>query len=407
MLVEQRQRRLHADEDTQEERGHFEDRPIREAVARANLTRAEGQRQGHERQHHRLTEKHPRVPVRARHGLGRVEQRHRGNDAGHQQGVGPEAADLQWAGRAGVLLDVAGAFVGMRVERVPEPVDCQQQAVGDEPRLPERQGPEEVDPLEITEKQWRIADRQQAAAAVADQKDEEHDRVGHDPPLSVGLQKRPHQQHGGTGRADETGGEGTDTEKRGVDGGRGLEVALDPHTAGDAIEREEEHDERHVFRQHRVGEDGAGHAPRWTGGGRPDDAVRREVEVDRMPVHEGVVAQCDHCQPAGHQQFAGVVLPPVREVRRERQDRDGRKQEREGQHRERRRRGADATRVAGSRRMGCVVGGRIVGGVWGRLCLHQQITTMLRPAEGGRSGVGHQKGGDPGKRSGRRRRGGG
>ena len=244
------------------------------------------------------------MPVRAGHGLGRVEQCHRRDDARHQQGVRPQTADRERSGQACVTLDVAGALVGMRVERVPEPVDREQQAVGDQPRLPERQCPEEVDALEIAEEQRRIADRQQTATAVADHEDEEHDRMGHDPPLAVGFQERPHQQHGGAGRTDETRGEGAYSKKRGVDRGRGLQVALDPHTAGDAVEREEENDERHVFRQHRVGEDGAGHAPRRTVRSRPDDAVSREVEINRMPVHEGVVTQCDQREAAGYEQLA-------------------------------------------------------------------------------------------------------
>ena len=337
------------------------------------------------------------MPVRAGHGLGRVEHSHRRNHAGHQQGVWPQAADLERPGQTDIATDVSGPLVRIGVEGVPEPVDRQQDRIGDKPWLPERQGPEEVDPLQIAEEQWRVADRQQAAAAVADQEDEEYDRVGDDPPLAVGLQKRPHQQHGGAGRPDETGGKGSHSEKRGVDGGRGLKVTLDPHTTGDAVEREQQHDERHIFRQHRVGEDGTGHAPRWPGRGRLDETVRGEVEVDRMPVHEGVVGQCDEREPAGHEQFAGVVFPPVREVRRERQDRDGRQEHCEWQHGQRRRRGADATVGRGAMTVGFFGGHCVVGG----LCPHQQITTMLGPAETGRGGIGCQQDGDAGHGSGR------
>ena len=131
--------------------------------------------------------------------------------------------------------------------------------------------------------------------------------------------------------------------------------------------------------------------------------MRREVEIDRMSVHERVVAERDQRETARHEQFARVVLPPVRQLRRQGQDRDGRQQHREGQHCGRWRRGADAAVGRSVWPVGFSVGFRLVGG----LCLYQQITTILRPAEGDRGSIGHQQGGDAGERPGRPRNGGG
>ena len=51
-----------------------------------------------------------------------------------------------------------------------------------------------------------------------------------------------------------------------------------------------------------------------------------------MAVAKEVVAERDGREQARDEEFAGVVLPPVREARGERQDRDRREQEGERQH---------------------------------------------------------------------------
>ena len=216
-------------------------------------------------------------------------------------------------------------------------------------------------PSRYPEEQRRIPDRQQAAAAVADEKDEEHERVGDVPALPIGLQERPDEQHGRARGADEARGDRTDAEEGRVHGRRGDEVALDPHAAGDHVQREQEDDERDVFREEGVGEHRTGDAPRRAGRRGADDRMGGKVEVDGVAVEEEVVEERHQPQASRDEQFAGIVLPPVGPARRERQDRDRREQQAERQHHGNRRGGPRMVAVR-------------------RLCAHQQIATMLRPA---------------------------
>ena len=211
--------------------------------------------------------------------------------------------------------------------------------------------------------------------------------------LLVRFEERPHQEHGGAGRADEARGEGSHAEKRRVHAGRGHEITLDPHAAADHVEREQEHDEGHVFREKRIGEHRPGHAPRRACRRRRDGRVRREMKIHGVPVREQVIRDRDEAEHAGHEKLARIVLPPMRRPRRERQDRDCRQEQAEGQHGDRRRRRAGVGIVGGAMlpRLGIRMG---VGG----LCGHQQITTMLRPAGQRRCGVGSEQEGDEGER---------
>ena len=103
--------------------------------------------------------------------------------------------------------------------------------------------------MQIAKKQRRIADRQQAAAAIAHDEDEEHDRVGDVLALAVGFQQRANEQHRGAGRADEAGQHRADGHERGVRQRVGLQVARDANAAADRVQAEQQHDERNEFLQ--------------------------------------------------------------------------------------------------------------------------------------------------------------
>ena len=359
------------------------------ALGPADVRRAEGERQGDEGQEHGLAEEDPGVPGGARERLRGVEQGHGRDHADHERQVRPQAAERQAAGEPLVAADVGGGLPRVGDEGVPSPVDRQQHPVRERPLRPQRRGPQEGHALQVAEEQRRVADRQQAAAAVADHEDEEHERVGHVLPLAVRLQERPHEEHRRAGRADEAGEQRARAEERGVHGGSGREVALDPHAARDHVEREQEDDEGHELREQGVGEDGARGGPGWTGLRGGHDRVHREMQIHGAAVGEGVVAEGDQAEQSRDGELAGVVLPPVRRDGREGQDGDRGEEQHEGEHGRRRRRGGGRA----ARRL--VPGGRPGRGGMGRLCGHQHITTMLRPAGECRDDVAGQDDQDP------------
>ena len=87
--------------------------------------------------------------------------------------------------------------------------------------------PQKIDAAQIAQKQRRIAQRQQQAAAIADDENEKDDRVGHVLPLAIGLQQRADQQHRRAGRADEAGQHAPDGQKgRFVSGWAGRSPAM-------------------------------------------------------------------------------------------------------------------------------------------------------------------------------------
>ena len=201
------------------------------------------------------------MPVGARQRLGWVQQGHRRDHAGDQGGIGPEAADPESAGCPYVVRAVAKALPRVGQERVPGPVHGQHHEIDKQPLSPQGKRPEKGHALQVTEKQRRVADREQAATAVADQKDEEDRRVDHLPPLPVGLQQRPNQQHRRAGGADETRRQRTEPDEGRIDGGRGFQIPLDPHATGDRVDGEEQENEGYVFGTDSVDEHGARQAP--------------------------------------------------------------------------------------------------------------------------------------------------
>ena len=104
-----------------------------------------------------------------------------------------------------------------------------------------------MDAFEIAKKQRRIANRQQAAAAVAADENEHHDRVSDMLPLLVGFKQRTNQQHRRAGRANEARQHCPHGHERRVGERVGLQVALDANAPADRVQREQQDDERHVF----------------------------------------------------------------------------------------------------------------------------------------------------------------
>ena len=149
--------------------------------------------------------------------------------------------------------------------------------------------------------------------------------------LRVRLEQGPDQEHRGAGRADEARRHRAGRDEGRVDRGRGLQVPLDPHASGDAVEREQEDDERHVLREDRIDEHGAGDGPGRPRGGWRRDRMRGEVQVDRLAMDEEIDAEGDRGERRGDEQLARVVLPPVRYRRRERQHGDRREKHDERQ----------------------------------------------------------------------------
>ena len=264
------------------------------------------------------------MPVGAGEWLGRVEEGNRGDHRRHDRGVGPQAADRQRRRLAFVAGDVARGLARVGEEGVPDPIDRQEDRIGEQPRLPQVEGPEKVDPFEVAEKQGRVADREEQAAAVADDEDEEHERVGDMLAFLVRLQERTDQKHGGAGRADEARHRCPEGEEGGVGCRRGDEIPLDPHAAGDDIEGEEEGDEGDVFGEQSNGQHRHRRRPRGAGRRRMDQGMGREVEIDWLVVEEGVVAEGDRGEEASDEELVAVVLPPVGDPGSEREDGDRR-----------------------------------------------------------------------------------
>ena len=125
-----------------------------------------------------------------------------------------------------------------------------------EPEMPGR--PEEVDAVQETDEQRRIAERRECAADIGDEEDEEHDDVDVVKARGIGARERADQDHGRAGSTDHAGDQGAEGEDRAVDEWRAAQVSRHQDAAGHHVEREQHHDEAQIFRR-------ASHArrPRW------------------------------------------------------------------------------------------------------------------------------------------------
>jgi hypothetical protein len=171
--------------------------------------------------------------------------------------------------------------------------------------------PEEGHAEEIAQEQRRVADRQQAAADVADQEDEEDHRVHDVSALGVGLKQGPNQQHARPGGAHEACDRRADGQEGGVRGRPRNEVALEADAPADHVEAEEQDDERDVLDHDRVHE----HA---------DDGLL-------LVGHDHVEGDRRAGEPKRHAEPVQIVLPPVMRGGQQRQDRDAAEDADEGQ----------------------------------------------------------------------------
>ena len=197
---------------------------------------------------------------------------------------------------------------------IPGKIDGQQQAIDQQPVLPQPDSPEKIDAAQIAQQQRRVAQRQQQAAAIADDENEKHNRVGDLPALAIRLDQGPDQEHRRPGCADEAGQQRPDGHESGVRPWMGGQIAGDADSAANRIQAEQQHDERNVFVGQRVDQHRAG--PRKTG--------RRMDERDREQRGQGHVR--------GHVKLVQVALPPMGRPFEQRQNRDRRQQQNEWQH---------------------------------------------------------------------------
>ena len=232
---------------------------------------------------------------------------------------------------------IAEFLAGIVPQPVEQQIDHQQQSVDEQPFPPKQQRPQEWHALQISQKQRRIADRQQAAAAIADDENEEHDRVGDVLALSIGFQQRPNQQHRGAGRADEAGQHAADGHERGVRQRMGLQVARDANAAADRVQAEQQHDERNELLQDGVFQNGPHEVELHRTGRWLDVVMRRPMPFDCRSVEKRVVGQDDCRQRQRHEEPIQIRFPPVRRRRYQRQHGDSGEQQDERNHRPQRR----------------------------------------------------------------------
>ena len=202
-----------------------------------------------------LSQKHPRMPIGPGNSLLGIQERYGDHDPQQQREIDAQTGDLQLARLGDVTFNVCQSFFGMVIELIRQAVGQQQQAVDHQPGFPQTERPGEFDAFQVSEKQGWIANRQQASAAIADNKDKENDGVVDVFALFVRLQQRANQQHCRSGGADEAGQQSADGHERGVGERVGLQIAFDANPAGDRIEAKQQDDERDILGQDRVTQD--------------------------------------------------------------------------------------------------------------------------------------------------------
>ncbi len=117
-------------------------------------------------------------------------------------------------------------------------------------------GPEEIDPAQEANEQWRIAERRQRAADIGDQENEEDDDMGIAGAFGIGADQRPDQDHRRAGGADDAGDYRAEGENGEIGARRTAQGAGDKNAAGDDIECEQQDDEAHIFGERGVHESG-------------------------------------------------------------------------------------------------------------------------------------------------------
>jgi hypothetical protein len=291
MRLQVAQRRHHGHENADEQKRHLPDRPKAELVRRVHAFRGGEIRPGRRREHHDLAQKKP---------LG---QEHRPDDREEEEDV-DAALDPKRVRRRDPGLDAlrrppeGASIVGVE--------DRQQGADHGEPD-PDHMldQPEKRHAAQVAQKQGRIPDRGERAAAIRNDKDKKHHMVGADADL-VHPDVGPDQHHRGAGGADEVGQDRADQQQHDVVPRRRL--ALDPEVDAPRHHEQGTHqsDERKVF-------------------------VRRMPQRRRPVRHAHEIKSTDQRR----QRQRRVRMIPFPEVlqsrRRQRHDRDEQQQQPEGQ----------------------------------------------------------------------------
>ena len=162
--------------------------------------------------------------------------------------------------------------------------------------------PPEGNPLQITQKQWRIANGRQAAAHVRHDENKENDVVRGDAVL-VHPQPRPDQEHGRAGRAQNICQDGADQQKNHIDQRRRLAFDIDVDAAGNHKQRADQQDETGVI-------------------------VRHVQHAVRRPQHQKVIAQGNDAET---ERDLGIMPGPPMRGEQRRQG-DGAEQQRKRQN---------------------------------------------------------------------------
>ena len=121
---------------------------------------------------------------------------------------------------------------------------------GRQPQMLRR--PEEIDAVEESHEQRRIAERRQCAADIADQKNEKHHDVNIVCPRRIGAQQRPDQDHGRARGADDARDQRAEGKYRGVNKRRAANRAGNQNAAGNHIERKQDGDESQIVGEQRM-----------------------------------------------------------------------------------------------------------------------------------------------------------
>ena len=142
-----------------------------------------------------------------------------GDDQRHRQDHAeePEQVHRPVQARRRPVPDVVGHVLGVsrRYSRRSQTIINRQQN-----ETQKSQGPTSVErpveryAVEVSQKEWGIAGRKQAAADVRDQEDEEDHRMPDMLAVAVGLEQRPDQDHRGAGRSDQARQQGPGPEDR-------------------------------------------------------------------------------------------------------------------------------------------------------------------------------------------------
>ena len=144
---------------------------------------------------------------------------------------------------------------------IPDPVDCQQCGVHNQPLLPESECPEEGHPLKVAEEKWWVANRKKTASAITDEKNKEDECVDNSLSLVVRFEKRSHKKHRCTGCSDKARQQSTQCQEDGVCRRRRLHVTFYPNTTSDRVECKQESNKRHIFGQKCICKNGSRDCP--------------------------------------------------------------------------------------------------------------------------------------------------